>query len=78
MHDLSKDHGDYLARGGLGFVLGDGALNPGRERVLEAYYAWAPVAWLRISPDVQCVWNPGYNRDRGPARVFGLRLRILI
>lgn len=78
VQDLSKDHGDYLTRGGLGFVLGDGALNPGRERVLEAYYAWAPVAWLRISPDVQCVWNPGYNRDRGPAQVFGLRLRFLI
>ena len=78
VHDLSAEHRDYLARGGLGFVLGDGRLSPGRERLAEAYYAWTPLAWLTLSPDLQLVWNPGYNRDRGPARVAGLRLRLFL
>ena len=29
---ISKDHQNYLADGGLGFLLGDGALHYGRER----------------------------------------------
>jgi len=78
LQDLSTDHRTYLQAGGLGFVLGDGRLNPGREGVLEAYYAWAPCAWLRVSPDLQRIWNPGYNRDRGPVQVLGFRLRASI
>jgi hypothetical protein len=78
VQDLAENHRGYLAHGGLGFVLGDGRLKPGREQVLEAYYAWAPTAWLRISPDLQCIWNPGYNRDRGPARVAGVRIRFSV
>jgi hypothetical protein len=78
LHDISPEHRAYLQAGGLGFVLGDGRLNPGHEQIIEAYYAWAPYAWLRVSPDLQLVWNPGYNRDRGPVRVAGLRLRLSI
>jgi carbohydrate-selective porin OprB len=76
--DLSREHRSYLQAGGLGFVLGDGALRPGQERVLEAWYAWAPFPWLRIAPDFQRIWNPGYNRDRGPVSVAGLRLRVSV
>jgi hypothetical protein len=76
VQDLSPEQRAYLQAGGLGFVLGDGRLNPGHEQILEAYYAWAPCAWLRLSPDVQFIWNPGYNRDRGPVHVTGLRLRL--
>jgi len=78
VQDLSSEHRIYLQAGGLGFVLGDGRLRPGREQVLEAYYAWAPFPWLRISPDLQCIWHPGYNRDRGPVRVAGLRVRFSV
>jgi len=35
---LAPDHREYLARGGLGFLLGDGALRYGPERIIEAYY----------------------------------------
>ena len=34
---LSPDHAHYLAAGGLGFLLGDGALNYAPEQILEAY-----------------------------------------
>ena len=40
---IKKDHQNYLKDGGLGFLLGDGHLNYGREDILESYYnlhAW--------------------------------------
>lgn len=73
---LSASHAAYLAAGGLGFVLGDGRLSYGPERIVEAYYRWQPRPWLALPPDVQRIQNPGYNRDRGPATVAGLRLRL--
>jgi len=76
VNGLSRDHRNYLAAGGDGFVLGDGALNYGREQILEAYYSFSPVEHLTLSPDLQLIRNPGYNRDRGPARFVGLRAHI--
>ncbi len=73
---ISADHQAYLRDGGLGFLLGDGGLNYGRENILEGYYnlhAWRGVF---LGVDVQRIWNPGYNRDRGPVIVPGLRLHI--
>ena len=35
---LSTPHREYLALGGLGFLLGDGTLRYGRENILETYY----------------------------------------
>ena len=35
---IKKDHQEYLRLGGLGFLLGDGGLNYGRENIFEAYY----------------------------------------
>ena len=71
---LGSAHRDYLAAGGLGAFLGDGALNYGRERILEVFYRFQPVKHLWISPDFQYIRNPGYNRDRGPAMFYGVRL----
>lgn len=71
---LGPDHEAYLAAGGLGFLLGDGRLNPGSERIAEAYYALALGRYVTASADVQRIWNPGYNRDRGPAGLCALRL----
>ena len=73
---LSASHAAYLAAGGLGFVLGDGRLSYGHERIAEAYYRWQPKPWLALSPDVQRVANPGYNRDRGPVVVPGIRIHV--
>lgn len=73
---LSSAHRDYLALGGSGFVLGDGALNYAREQIIEAYYNLVPFKHLTLSPDFQYIRNPGYNRDRGPARFAGLRAHL--
>lgn len=73
---ISHDHALYLGYGGLGFLLGDGKLNYGRENILESYYTLH--AWRGIFPafDVQYIVNPAYNRDRGPVIVPSLRLHV--
>ncbi len=75
---LSAEHRDYLAAGGYGFIVGDGKLNYGREHVLETYYSasvWDP---LKITLDYQWIVNPGYNQDRGPVSVFGIKFHVQI
>jgi high affinity Mn2+ porin len=71
---IKKDHQIYLADGGLGFLLGDGKLNYGRENILESYYTAHLWRGIYVAPGVQYVVNPGYNRDRGPVVVPTLRL----
>jgi len=73
---ISRDHQEYLALGGSGFLLGDGRLNYGRENILESYYTLH--LWRGIYPSfgVQHINNPGYNQDRGPVVVPTLRLHL--
>lgn len=73
---ISRDHQEYLALGGLGFLLGDGRLNYGRENIIETYYTLH--VWRGIYPSfgLQHINNPGYNRDRGPVIVPTLRLHV--
>ena len=73
---ISKVHQDYLRLGGLGFLLGDGNLNYGRENTLETYYTVHIWRGAFFSFDLQRIWNPGYNRDRGPVIVPGLRVHL--
>lgn len=73
---LSRIHADYLQLGGDGFLLGDGTLRYGPEQIAEVYYNIAVIDHLTISPDLQFIRNPGYNRDRGPARFAGLRAHV--
>jgi len=70
---LSDAHADYLAAGGLGFILGDGRLNRGAEIITEAYYSLRLLSWFAVSVDYQFIKNPGYNQDRGPVSVVSLR-----
>jgi high affinity Mn2+ porin len=75
VNGISKTHQRYLDAGGLGVLVGDGRLpHPGAEAIGEIYYDWKPVKPLHVSLDYQLVGNPGYNRDRGPANVFAIRL----
>lgn len=76
LNALSRMHREYLEMGGSGFVLGDGALNYAHEEIAELYYSFVPFARLTLSPDLQWVRNPGYNRDRGPATFAGLRAHV--
>ncbi|HEY9774581.1 MAG TPA: carbohydrate porin [Planktothrix sp.] len=73
---LSKEHAQYFADGGMGFVVGDGALNYGRENILETFYTAHLWKGVYAGPDVQFVQNPGYNRDRGPVPVLGFRFHV--
>lgn len=75
VNGISDAHKRYLAAGGIGVLVGDGALpHPGGEHLLEAYYAWRPLPAVTATLDYQFISNPAYNRDRGPVSVFGLRL----
>jgi carbohydrate-selective porin OprB len=73
---LSGDHRQYLALGGLGFLLGDGKLTYGREEILEIYYTFHLWRGVFASADVQHFNHPGYNRDRGPVLIPGVRLHV--
>lgn len=73
---LSQIHAQYLARGGLDFLLGDGRLRYGHEVVSETYYSALLFPGFFASLDLQHITNPAYNRDRGPVWVASLRLHL--
>ena len=73
---ISGDHREYLKLGGLGFLLGDGNLTYGRENIFEGYYNAHFWRGIYGAVDIQHITNPGYNRDRGPVLVPGLRLHF--
>ena len=76
---LSASHREYLAAGGLGFFLGDGALLHYKpESIVEAYYEFGFGRGSRSDYGVmvgfQRIRNPAYNADRGPVNVASVRL----
>jgi high affinity Mn2+ porin len=73
---IKKDHQTYLADGGLGFLLGDGAINYGRENIVETYYTVHVWRGIYLAPGLQHIVNPGYNRDRGPVLVPSFRAHV--
>jgi high affinity Mn2+ porin len=73
---LSASHREYLALGGEGFLLGDGALRYGREDILETYYTAHLWRGVSATGGVQYIDHPGYNRDRGPVLIEMLRLHV--
>ena len=73
-NNISGDHSGYLAAGGLGRLVGDGALSYASENVFEAYYAFQLAKGIVATADYQFLGNPGYNTVRGPVSVFSGRL----
>jgi high affinity Mn2+ porin len=73
---LSAVHAEYLARGGLDLIIGDGALRYAPEYVWETYYNARIFRGLFATLDVQRVVNPGYNQDRGPVWIPSIRLHV--
>jgi high affinity Mn2+ porin len=71
---LSPEARAYFAAGGLGILIGDGALNYRPEKILEAYYSYSLNAWSSVTFDYQFVADPAYNADRGPVHIFAGRL----
>ena len=73
-NNISGAHANYLANGGLGIMVGDGALTYATEFVAEAYYSMQVAKGVYLSADYQFLANPAYNAVRGPAHVFAGRL----
>jgi high affinity Mn2+ porin len=74
VNGIDPAHQAYFAAGGLGVLVGDGALpSYGLEQILEAYYSYAISPTMKVSFDYQFIANPGYNADRGPVNVFAGR-----
>jgi high affinity Mn2+ porin len=71
---LSNLHRRYLAAGGSGFIIGDGALRYAPEVLGEVYYRCALTRELALGASYQPVINPAYNADRGPIHVLTGRL----
>jgi hypothetical protein len=73
---ISSEHARYLSFGGLGFILGDGALTYGRETIFETYYTAHIWRGLFLGPDLQYIVNPAYNQVRGPVIVPSFRVHL--
>ena len=73
VNGISAVHRQYLAAGGLGITVGDGALDYRSERIGEAYYNWKIAKRFQLTFDYQFAHNPAYNNVRGPVNIFALR-----
>jgi high affinity Mn2+ porin len=73
VNGLSRAHREFLGAGGLGLLIGDGAINYRTERLIETYYAIGLTPLATLSFDYQFVANPAYNVDRGPVSIFAGR-----
>ncbi len=73
INGLSKEHKDYLAAGGYGFIIGDGRLNYAPEEIIEVYYLLSIWKGISITPDYQFGNHPAYNADRGPVHIWAIR-----
>jgi high affinity Mn2+ porin len=78
MDGLSHDHEQYLADGGIGFLIGDGRLRYGTENIVEMYYRFeVPIlTFAQISPAIQHIDHPAYNEDRGPLYIYTIRVNL--
>jgi hypothetical protein len=76
LNGIVAAHQQYLALGGRGFLLGDGNLTYGHEKIFEGFYTAHLWRGFFASFDLQHVNNPGYNKDRGPVTVPGLRFHV--
>ncbi len=70
---ISASHIAFLNMGGIDQFIGDGKINYSPERVWELFYKLNvyKTAWLTL--DYQYISNPGFNADRGPVDVYGVR-----
>ncbi len=60
----------------FGFSAGRRRLTYGPEKIFEGFYTVHLWSGFFASFDIQHINNPGYNQDRGPITVPGLRLHV--
>jgi len=73
VNGISAVHRQYLAAGGLGITVGDGALDYRPERMAETYYNWKISKHFQLTTDYQIAGDPAYNHARGSVNIFALR-----
>ena len=73
---ISAVHALYLSRGGLDFIIGDGALNYAPEYIWESYYSVRLFPGFYVTVDAQHIANEAFNHDRGPLWATSLRLHL--
>jgi high affinity Mn2+ porin len=73
---LSGVHANYLAHGGLDFIIGDGKLQYGPEYTWESYYSAQVRPGVFTTFDIQHIVNPAFNQARGPVWVESLRVHL--
>lgn len=74
VNELSGAAREYFSAGGMGILIGDGALNYDQEKIIEAYYSMYLSKNLKLTGDYQRVINPAYNHDRGPVSIYSVRI----
>ena len=76
VNGLSKEHRFYLESGEVGFMLGEPGLKYSPEYIFEFQYVYDLGKNFMASPDYQFIINPGYDMNRSPIHVFGIRTHI--
>lgn len=75
--DLREARKAACSSGGLFLWDGDHRQNPGAEKIIESCYS-SPVWSWRATLNYKLVMNPAYNPDRGPVKIFGVRMRAAL
>ncbi len=73
INGLSSNHRAFIAAGGMGILIGDGALNYRTEKILETYYSLSLRKETAVTFDYQLITNPAYNAARGAVSIFSGR-----
>jgi high affinity Mn2+ porin len=76
INGISTNYQAFLAAGGLGINIGDGALSFRPEEIIETYYSIGFTDWASMTFDFQFIANPGYNYVRGPVSIGAVRLHV--
>jgi hypothetical protein len=71
---ISSQHAKYLNMGGIDGFIGDGRIKARAEHVVDIFYSVNVLHSLWVTADYQHISNPGFNADRGPVNVYGLRV----
>jgi high affinity Mn2+ porin len=73
---ISGDHANYLAHGGLDFIIGDGKLQYGPQYNWESCYSARVMPGVLTTLDLPHIVNPAFNQARGPVWVESLRVHL--
>ncbi len=73
VNGLSNSYRNFLAAGGFGLNVGDGALAYSGEKIVETYYQIGLNKYSALTFDYQFIGDPGYNAARGPANIVAAR-----